>query len=100
MMEELGNGVYLVSNWYTRFQNFSTGDFSTISRDGAFLVKDGEVAGAIKGVRISDNLIRLFSAVDCVGSESGWIKWWEVRTPVKMPALISRGVNLTKAQGS
>jgi PmbA protein len=100
MMDELGDGVHLVSNWYTRFQNYSTGDFSTISRDGAFLVKNGEVVGAIKGARVSDNLIRLFSAVDCVGAESKWIKWWEVRTPVKMPALISRNVNLTKAQGS
>ena len=100
MLEELRNGVYMVSNWYTRFQNFSTGDFSTISRDGAFLVKDGEVVGAIKGVRISDNLTRLFSTVDRVGAERKWIKWWEVRTPVMMPALISRGVNLTKAQKS
>jgi len=100
MLEELRNGVYMVSNWYTRFQNYSTGDFSTISRDGAFLVKDGEIAGAIKGVRISDNLIKLFSAVDGVGAERKWIKWWEVRTPVMMPTLISRGVNLTKAQGS
>jgi PmbA protein len=100
LLEELKNGVFMVSNWYTRFQNYSTGDFSTISRDGAFLVKEGEVVGAIKGVRISDNLIRLFSAVDRVGSEREWIKWWEVRTPIKMPALISRQVTLTSAQGS
>ncbi len=100
LLEELDNGVYMVSNWYTRFQNYSTGDFSTISRDGAFLVKNGEVAGAIRGVRISDNLLRLFSGVDGVGAERQWIKWWEVRTPVLMPALISRGINLTKAQGS
>ncbi len=99
LLEELRDGAYIVSNWYTRFQNFSTGDFSTISRDGAFLVKGGELAGAIKGVRISDNLLRVLSAVEGVGSEREWIKWWEVRTPTKMPAIISLGVNLTKAQG-
>lgn len=100
LVEELKEGAYIVSNWYTRFQNYLTGDFSTIARDGAFLVRDGEIAGAMRGVRISDNINRLFSAVEGVSSERRWIKWWEVRTPTLMPSILSRGVTLTRAQGS
>ncbi|MCX8169629.1 MAG: TldD/PmbA family protein, partial [Candidatus Methanomethyliaceae archaeon] len=37
-LEIVNNGIFVVSNWYTRFQNYSTGDFSTICRDGIFLV--------------------------------------------------------------
>lgn len=98
-LELLKNGIYIVSNWYTRFQNYSTGDFSTICRDGMFLVENGEIKGALKGLRISDNLLRLFSSINAICKERKWIKWWEVRTPVFTPALIFDEVNITKAQG-
>ncbi len=97
-LEELGSGVYVVSNWYTRFQNYRTGDFSTICRDGVFLVEGGEIRGPLRGVRISDNLLRMFQSVKAVCRERGWVKWWEVRTPVFLPAMIIGGVTLTKAQ--
>ncbi|MBC7112880.1 MAG: TldD/PmbA family protein, partial [Candidatus Methanomethyliales bacterium] len=54
-LEDIKNGLYIVSNWYTRFQNYSTGDFSTIPRDGIFLIENGVIKGSLKGVRISDN---------------------------------------------
>ncbi|MGQ9759579.1 MAG: TldD/PmbA family protein [Candidatus Methanomethylicaceae archaeon] len=94
------NGIYVVSNWYTRFQNYSTGDFSTICRDGVFLIEDGELRGALKGVRISDNLIRLFNSIEAVCKERRWVKWWEVRTPAYLPAMIATDVTITKAQGA
>jgi PmbA protein len=97
-LKELGNGVYMVSNWYTRFQNYSTGDFSTICRDGTFLVEDGEIKGALKGVRVSDNLLRVFGSVRGICKERRWIRWWEVRIPTLLPAMIISDVTLTKAQ--
>ncbi len=98
LLEELGRGIMVISNWYTRFQNYGTGDFSTICRDGAFLVEKGEIKGAIKGARISDNLIRVFNSVRGTGAGRQWVHWWEVHTPVLMPSVIVSGVNLTKAQ--
>jgi len=97
-LKELRNGIYMVSNWYTRFQNYSTGDFSTICRDGTFLVEDGEIRGSLKGVRISDNLLKVFSSVKCLGKDRKWVRWWEVRTPTFLPAMVLSEVNLTKAQ--
>jgi len=98
LLGELRNGIFIVSNWYTRFQNYSTGDFSTICRDGAFLVEGGEIKGAIKGARISDNLLRVFSSVRGTGARRQWVHWWEVNTPVLLPVMIASGVTLTKAQ--
>jgi len=97
-LKELGNGIYMVSNWYTRFQNYSTGDFSTICRDGTFLVEKGEIKGALKGVRVSDNLLRMFSSVKGMGRDRRWVRWWEVRIPTLLPAMIISDVMLTKAQ--
>lgn len=100
LVKEMRHGVLVVSNWYTRFQNYSTGEFSTICRDGTFLIENGEIKGAMRGARISDNLLRLFGAVSEVSSERSWVRWWEVRTPALVPAILARGVGITKAQGS
>lgn len=100
MISEMRRGVYVVSNWYTRFQNYATGDFSTICRDGTFLVEGGEVKGALRGVRISDNMLRILGSIRQVSSDRNWVRWWEVRTPALVPAVLASGVMLTKAQGS
>jgi len=99
-LKELKNGIYMVSNWYTRFQNYSTGDFSTICRDGTFLVEDGEIKGSLKGVRISDNLLKIFQSIKSMGKDRRWVRWWEVRTPTFLPDMVLPEVNLTKAQES
>ena len=38
---DIKKGIYVTNIWYTRFQNYVTGDFSTIPRDGMFLIEDG-----------------------------------------------------------
>jgi len=98
-MSLLKNGIYVTSNWYTRFQNYRIGDFSTLCRDNVFLVENGEIKGAIKGVRISDNLLRIFNSVDYIFKERKWIRWWEVSIPTFISSMILNDVYITKAQG-
>ncbi|RZN56002.1 MAG: hypothetical protein DSO09_00280 [Candidatus Methanomethylicota archaeon] len=98
-MDLLKDGIYVTSNWYTRFQNYRTGDFSTLCRDNTFLIENGEIKGAIKGVRISDNLLRIFNSIDYLFKERKWIKWWEVSIPTLISSMILNNVYITKAQG-
>ncbi|MFQ5951268.1 MAG: TldD/PmbA family protein, partial [Candidatus Geothermarchaeales archaeon] len=35
-LDALATGVYFTNTWYTRFQNYKTGEFSTLPRDAAF----------------------------------------------------------------
>jgi len=99
MMEELGNGLYVTNNWYTRFQNYSTGDFSTIPRDGIFLVEKGEIKEAIREIRISDNMQRLLMNVTAIGKDPKHIHWWEADTPCFTPHVMMRDVNVTRSRG-
>ncbi|MEM1547413.1 MAG: TldD/PmbA family protein [Thermoproteota archaeon] len=99
MVQKLGKGLYLTNCWYTRYQNYRTGDFSTIVRDGAFYVEDGEVKRAVKGCRISDNLQRIISNIEALSNRLYPIKWWEVEVPTYVPAAIIRNVNITRAFG-
>jgi PmbA protein len=97
LLEQVGDGLYLTNNWYTRFQNYQTGDFSSICRDGAFEIKNGKVARSVKGLRISDNMPRILQSISALSKERRWIKWWEVPVPVYLPHMIVENVGITRA---
>jgi len=99
MVSEIKNGIVLTSNWYTRFTNYRTGEFSTVPRDGAYLVKNGEVESPINGLRVSDTLERMFSSVQLMSKDREWIQWWEVDEPTLCPWVLVDGVRVTKAYG-
>ncbi|MGQ9597737.1 MAG: TldD/PmbA family protein [Thermoproteota archaeon] len=99
MLQRLGKGLYLTNSWYQRYQNYRTGDFSTIIRDGAFYVEDGEIKHPVKGCRISDNLQRMLMNVEALSDRLYPIKWWEVEVPTYVPTAVIRNVKITKALG-
>jgi len=93
---EVKRGIYITNVWYTRFQNYVTGDFSTIPRDGIFLVENGELR-PIRNIRVSDNLQRILGGIRALGKESHHIHWWEVSTPVTTPYVLVEDVGITRA---
>ena len=97
MVSEIQRGIILTSNWYTRFKNYRTGEFSTVPRDGAYFVEKGKVVKALKGMRLSDDLQRMFSSVRMLSKEREWIQWWEVHTPTLSPWMLFDGVKITRA---
>jgi PmbA protein len=97
MLKELGDGIYMTNNWYTRFQDYRSGDFSSVCRDGLFRVKGGEITESLKGLRISDNLPRILQNIAAMSRNRKWVKWWEVEIPTLTPSVIVRNVRLTRS---
>lgn len=97
MLSELDNGIYVTNVWYTRFQNYTAGDFSTVPRDGAFLVENGEITGSLTGIRISDNMIRIFENINGLSKETRQIRSWEVAGSVVTPWVIVKDVGISRA---
>jgi PmbA protein len=95
LLRDVGAGILISNVWYTRFQNYAEGDFSTLQRDVAFLFKDGEFSRVLSGIRVSDNIVRLFSNVIGLGDKSGWVRWWDYRIPCKMPYMAFSDVMVT-----
>jgi len=100
MIRETGDGLFVTNNWYTRFQNMQSGDYSTVPRDAAFKIEGGELKQPVAGFRISDSIPRQLLSVEMISKEREWIKWWEVTTPTLAPAMMIKDVGVTRAVGS
>ncbi len=98
MISSVERGIYVTNNWYLRYQNYQTGELSTIPRDAMFLIENGRIGRPIKELRISDNLLRMLSSVEEVGKERRWIRWWEVDVPTLCPAALVSKVRFTKSK--
>jgi PmbA protein len=88
--------IYVTSNWYTRWQNYQTSDFSTIPRDAMFLVKGGQMK-PIKNLRISDNILRMFANMTGLGNDRKQVYWWEVDVPTFIPSIRIADCRMTAA---
>lgn len=95
---EAKEGLYITNNWYTRFQNYRTGDFSTLCRDGVFEIKAGKITQPVRGLRISDNMLRIIRSIAALSRERVWIKWWEVPRPTLLPHFLVDDVGITRAK--
>jgi len=96
LFSEVKRGIYITNVWYTRFQNYVTGDFSTIPRDGIFLLENGEMK-PIRNIRVSDNMLRVLSGIEALSNELHHVHWWEVFIPVSTPYVLVKDVGITRA---
>ena len=96
LFKEVKNGLYITNIWYTRFQNQETGEFSTIPRDAIFIIKNGEIEGSIKNIRISDSMPRILENLNYIANDIKQIRSWEAEIPCILPHLLVKDVNITK----
>ncbi len=97
IIEDTRNGLYINNTWYTRFQNYSTGDFSTIPRDAILLIKDGEIRGSVKNIRVSDNMMRVWKSMNAISKSSEEIFWWDEAGPATLPTARAKGIRITRS---
>lgn len=96
---EVKKGLYLTNTWYTRFQNYIKGDFSTIPRDGIFLIENGEVKQSLKDLRISDNALTMLGNIAAISKERQHVHWWmEADPPSLSPYVLIKNVHMTKSK--
>ncbi len=97
MLSEMKDGLWINNTWYTRYQDYKNGVFSTVPRDGVFLVKNGEVQGTVKGIRISDSVPSILENISAISSEVKSVKWWEEIAASSMPSVVVKEVNISRA---
>jgi len=99
LFRSVKRGLYLTNTWYTRFQNYAKGDFSTIPRDGIFLIENGEVKQSLKDLRVSDNALTMLGNITAVSKERQHVHWWgEADPPSLSPYVLIKNVHMTKSK--
>ncbi|HUV98451.1 MAG TPA: TldD/PmbA family protein [Candidatus Paceibacterota bacterium] len=97
LFSQVKRGIYLTNTWYTRFQNYATGDFSTIPRDGIFLIEKGEIKQSWKDLRLSDNILKLLNQITGLSKERQHVHWWlEAEPPSLSPYVLAKDIQMTK----
>jgi PmbA protein len=98
LFQDVRDGLWLTNTWYTRYQSYVAGDFSTIPRDGIFRIKDGEVAEVWKDIRLTDNLLGVWKRVKGLSKKTEQVQWWgEVHVPTMAPYALVAKVNVTRS---
>jgi len=93
---ELGNGIVVTNNWYTRFQNVKEGVFSTVVRDAAFLVRNSKLSARVRGLRIADSFRSLLRNFIDSSKEARQVYWWDSPLPGTAPYVLIRDLNISK----
>jgi|Deesub1362B_J571_1020462.scaffolds.fasta_scaffold00003_436 PmbA protein len=95
LAKEVSNGILITNVWYTRFQNYRLGEFSTLQRDIGIYIENGEFKSGFKGARLSDNIINIFQRTRGLTKKRYWIKWWDTPFPSYTPYIAIENVNIT-----
>ena len=98
MFSEVRKGFFVLNNWYTRFQNWIEGQFSTVTRDLLLYIENGEVRGVVKRLRIAETFPHLLSNIVDLSKERYDIMWWEVTTPSRVPFALVKDIQFTKPE--
>jgi len=97
LFKQVKRGLYLTNTWYTRFQNYAVGDFSTIPRDAILLIENGEIKQSWKDLRLSDNVLKLLSQITGISKERQHVHWWiEADPPSLSPYVLAKDVQMTR----
>ncbi len=96
MINSIDHGLYINNSWYTRFQDERTGTFSTVPRDGVFLIDHGEIKGNVSGIRISDSVLNILKNITEISNEEKYVKWWDEIHSSIMPSVKVENINITK----
>ncbi|MHA2095166.1 MAG: metallopeptidase TldD-related protein, partial [Candidatus Hodarchaeales archaeon] len=97
LMDTSRKTIYVTCNWYTRFTSKVSTEYSTIPRDAAFLVENGELSTPVKNFRISDKILNHFANIDAMGNDRVQVKWWEVSVPTWIPTIRVKDCRVTTA---
>lgn len=95
LIKDLKNGLFITNTWYTRFQNYVTGDFSTLPRDLIFIIRNGDISGYTYNIRISDNIMNIFKNIISMSKEEYWIYWWDTPYISRVPYVSIENVNIS-----
>ena len=85
MITSTEQGLYITRFWYTRTVHPRDVVVTGMTRDGTYLIRDGEIAGAVKSMRFTQSYIDALAGAAAVGSTLKVLRFGP--STVSVPAL-------------
>ncbi|HEX2160828.1 MAG TPA: metallopeptidase TldD-related protein [Thermoleophilaceae bacterium] len=63
-------GIYVTRLWYTNVLRPTESRFTAVTRDGTFLIEDGQITRPLEELRITDSALSILSHVEALGARS------------------------------
>lgn len=98
LFKEVKKGIYITNLWYTRFQNYQTGEFSTIPRDGIFYIENGKIKHPLKEIRIKSSLPTILKNISALSNKQTQTKSWEADIPTFTPSALIKNITITRSR--
>ena len=72
MVAATERGLLVTRFHYTNMLDPSAAVLTGMTRDGTFLIEDGEIVGGVRNLRFTEGLLEALSRVDMIGRD-GWL---------------------------
>jgi len=69
MIAKTERGILITHFWYINYMNPMKTQVTGTTRDGTFLIEDGEIKSAVKNMRIGQSILEAFSNVEMMSKE-------------------------------
>ncbi|MDQ1371661.1 MAG: TldD/PmbA family protein, partial [Candidatus Thermoplasmatota archaeon] len=61
-------------------------------------IEGGRIVGAVKNIRVSENMLSLWKSIDALSKGTEEIYWWdEAAPPSTLPTVRAKGMNITRS---
>jgi PmbA protein len=94
MMKSIDRGILITHFWYVNFLNPMRTMVTGTTRDGTFLVENGELTGRVTDMRMEQSILEALSNVRQIESQATLYRQYSVM--MKVPSLLIDGFNLVK----
>jgi PmbA protein len=95
MITSTKKGLYINRFWYTRLVHPRDCVMTGMTRDGVFMIEDGELAYPVKNLRFTMPYVQALANVEAVGKATHILVGEFVGISVRVPALKVQGFNFT-----
>lgn len=95
MIRTTERGLYVNRFWYTRLVHPRDCVITGMTRDGVFLIEDGELTYPIKNLRFTQSYVQALANVESIGSEAHLLVGEYGRIAARVPALKLNGFTFT-----
>ncbi|TMI30095.1 hypothetical protein E6H29_08960 [Candidatus Bathyarchaeota archaeon] len=96
LVGELDKGILITRLWYVREVEPRTKTVTGMTRDGTFLVENGEIKKPLRNLRFNQSLLELFSNIESASEPIRNTTDFGGAT-ILQPGILARGFNFTSA---